>query len=190
VRLNDEGKGQIDGSKVVREVVHGGSDGKLCRPPMASPEPGRMIAFPPFQGFIRGMSVDRTGWCRMTAERASSHKSPAAVLGGRQTPLPAGQWKQNGRGNSRGNSRSATRRMELDQAVSGSLCFPLFRQLTSDSFRGRPENPMKLGLLAFLASNPEVSGGSYPKFGVAFRMSSSRCRGRLWPRPAVDLRRC
>src|SRR4029450_2428404 len=31
--------------------------GKLCRPPMASPEPGRMLAFPPFQGFIRGMSA-------------------------------------------------------------------------------------------------------------------------------------
>ena len=30
--------------------------GKLCRPPMASSEPGRMIAFAPFQGFIRGMS--------------------------------------------------------------------------------------------------------------------------------------
>ena len=28
--------------------------GKLCRPSMASPEPGRMIAFPPFQGFIPG----------------------------------------------------------------------------------------------------------------------------------------
>jgi|HubBroStandDraft_6_1064221.scaffolds.fasta_scaffold92101_2 hypothetical protein len=30
--------------------------GKLCRPPMASPEPGGMLAFAPFQGFIRGMS--------------------------------------------------------------------------------------------------------------------------------------
>jgi hypothetical protein len=31
--------------------------GKLRRPPMASPEPGRMLAFAPFQGFIRGMSL-------------------------------------------------------------------------------------------------------------------------------------
>src|SRR5262245_47562795 len=31
--------------------------GNLCRPPIASPEPGRMIAFPPFQGFIWGMSA-------------------------------------------------------------------------------------------------------------------------------------
>jgi hypothetical protein len=33
-----------------------GAPGKLHRPPMASPEPGRMLAFAPFQGFIRGMS--------------------------------------------------------------------------------------------------------------------------------------
>jgi hypothetical protein len=32
---------------------------KLCRPPKASPEPGRMIAFATFQGFIRGMSDGR-----------------------------------------------------------------------------------------------------------------------------------
>ena len=32
--------------------------GKLRRPPMASPEPGRMLAFAPFQGFIRGMSIE------------------------------------------------------------------------------------------------------------------------------------
>ena len=31
--------------------------GKPCRPPMASPEPGRMLAFAPFHGFIWGMSV-------------------------------------------------------------------------------------------------------------------------------------
>ena len=31
--------------------------GKLRRQPMASPEPDRMIAFAPLQGFIRGMSV-------------------------------------------------------------------------------------------------------------------------------------
>jgi hypothetical protein len=31
--------------------------GKLRRPPMASSEPGRMLAFAPFHGFIRGMSV-------------------------------------------------------------------------------------------------------------------------------------
>ena len=30
VRLNDEGKGQIDESNVVREVVHGGSAGKIA----------------------------------------------------------------------------------------------------------------------------------------------------------------
>jgi hypothetical protein len=28
VRLNDEGKGQIDGSDIVRDVGHGGSGGK------------------------------------------------------------------------------------------------------------------------------------------------------------------
>jgi hypothetical protein len=55
----DEGKGQIDGSKVVRRSCTVEATGKLCRPPMASPEPGRMIAFPPFQGFIRGMSDKR-----------------------------------------------------------------------------------------------------------------------------------
>jgi hypothetical protein len=31
--------------------------GKLCRPAMASPEHGRMLAFAPSQGFIWGMSV-------------------------------------------------------------------------------------------------------------------------------------
>ena len=30
---------------------------KLCRPTMASPEPGGMLRFLRFQGFIRGMSV-------------------------------------------------------------------------------------------------------------------------------------
>jgi FkbM family methyltransferase len=34
---------------------------KLRRPPMASPKPDRMLAFTPFQGFIRGMSVKRVG---------------------------------------------------------------------------------------------------------------------------------
>ena len=61
VRLNGEEKSQIDGSKVLREVVldsgRGESAGELCRPPTASPEPGGMLAFAPFQGFIRGMSV-------------------------------------------------------------------------------------------------------------------------------------
>ena len=33
-----------------------GAPGKRCRPTMASPRPGRMIGFAPFQGFIRGMS--------------------------------------------------------------------------------------------------------------------------------------
>ena len=32
-----------------------GAPGKLRGPPMASPEPGRMLAFAPFRGFIRGM---------------------------------------------------------------------------------------------------------------------------------------
>jgi hypothetical protein len=31
--------------------------GKLCRPPMAFPEPGRMLAFVLFQGGFLGMSV-------------------------------------------------------------------------------------------------------------------------------------
>jgi hypothetical protein len=31
-----------------------GAPRKLRRPPMASPEPSRMLAFAPFQGFIRG----------------------------------------------------------------------------------------------------------------------------------------
>ena len=35
-----------------------GAPGKRCRPTMASPRPGRMIGFAPFQGFIRGMSVE------------------------------------------------------------------------------------------------------------------------------------
>ena len=34
-----------------------GAPGKPHRPLMASPQPGRMIAFAPFQGVIRGMSV-------------------------------------------------------------------------------------------------------------------------------------
>jgi len=33
--------------------------GKLCRPTMAPPEPGRMLRFLRFQGVIRGMSVNR-----------------------------------------------------------------------------------------------------------------------------------
>ena len=33
--------------------------GKLCRPPMASPEPGGMLAFGTCHGFIRGMSVKK-----------------------------------------------------------------------------------------------------------------------------------
>ena len=33
-----------------------GAPRKLRGSPMAFPEPGRMIAFAPFQGFIRGMS--------------------------------------------------------------------------------------------------------------------------------------
>jgi len=47
-----------------------GAPGKLCRPPMASPEPGRMIAFASFQWLIWGMSdkdrnrIERM-WCRL-----------------------------------------------------------------------------------------------------------------------------
>jgi len=33
--------------------------GKLRGPPMASQEPGGMLALPPFQGFIWGMSGER-----------------------------------------------------------------------------------------------------------------------------------
>jgi hypothetical protein len=33
-----------------------GAPGKLRGPPMASWEPGRMLAFAPFEGFIREMS--------------------------------------------------------------------------------------------------------------------------------------
>src|SRR5918993_4285442 len=33
--------------------------GDLCRPPMASPESGRMLAFASLQGFIWGMSAQR-----------------------------------------------------------------------------------------------------------------------------------
>ena len=41
-----------------------GPPGKLCRPTMASPQPGRMIGFAPFQGFIRGMSAKYPPWWR------------------------------------------------------------------------------------------------------------------------------
>ena len=44
--------------KVVLEVVHGGKrQRKLCRPTMASSQPGRMLAFPSVQASIWGMSV-------------------------------------------------------------------------------------------------------------------------------------
>jgi hypothetical protein len=35
-----------------------GAPGKLRRSPMGSPEPCRMLPFPPLQGFVRGMSVN------------------------------------------------------------------------------------------------------------------------------------
>ena len=41
-----------------RAVDPAGLPGKLCGPTMASPELRRMLAFAPFQGFIRGMSVN------------------------------------------------------------------------------------------------------------------------------------
>ena len=37
--------------------------GKLRGPPMASREPGRMLAFAPFQGLIRGMSDEVSSSC-------------------------------------------------------------------------------------------------------------------------------
>ena len=49
-----------------------GAPGKLCRPPMASPEPGRMLAFAPFQGFIRGMSIK--------PKVGGSNPSPGTIL--------------------------------------------------------------------------------------------------------------
>lgn len=39
-------------------VKEAGTLGKWRRPPTASPEPDRMIAFAPFQGFIWAMSVN------------------------------------------------------------------------------------------------------------------------------------
>jgi hypothetical protein len=39
------------------EMDAAGAPGNLRRPTMASSEPGRMLAFAPFHGFIRGMSV-------------------------------------------------------------------------------------------------------------------------------------
>lgn len=56
VRPNDEGKDQIDGSTVVREVVDNGSRGEQGCPPMASPEPARLLGVALFQGDIQGMS--------------------------------------------------------------------------------------------------------------------------------------
>jgi hypothetical protein len=53
VRLNDEGKGQIDGS----DTFTAEAAGKLRRPSVASPEPSRMLTFFLFKKFIWGMSA-------------------------------------------------------------------------------------------------------------------------------------
>ena len=59
-----------------------GAPGKLRRPPMASPEPGRMLAFAPFQGFIRGMSgyIPLTLWRHMTNSMIMIFRRSSALL--------------------------------------------------------------------------------------------------------------
>jgi hypothetical protein len=57
VRLNDEEKRQIDEPDVVLDIATAEAPAKPHTPPMASPKPGRMLAFAPFQGVIRRMSV-------------------------------------------------------------------------------------------------------------------------------------
>jgi acyl carrier protein len=43
--------------RALKRASTAGPAGDLCRLSVASSEPARMIAFPPFQGFIWGMSV-------------------------------------------------------------------------------------------------------------------------------------
>ena len=59
-----------------------GAPRKLCRPPMTSPEPGRMLAFAPFQGFIRGMSgyIPLTLWRHMTNSMIMIFRRSSALL--------------------------------------------------------------------------------------------------------------
>ena len=56
VRLNDEGKGQSMDQTSFGRPCTAEAPGKLRRPPLASPESGRMLAFAPVQGFIWGVS--------------------------------------------------------------------------------------------------------------------------------------
>lgn len=46
----------MDGSDIFWTVDATGAPGKLHKPPLASPEPGRMLASAPFQRLIWGMS--------------------------------------------------------------------------------------------------------------------------------------
>lgn len=52
VRLNDEGKGQIDGTKLVLDGGRGGGVGKTATGRSWLPRDRRMLAFAPFLGFI------------------------------------------------------------------------------------------------------------------------------------------
>ena len=57
-------------------VDEAGPPGKRHRPSMASREPGRVLAFAPFQGFIRGMSVE---WLWQSIFSATSCLPPKSV---------------------------------------------------------------------------------------------------------------
>jgi hypothetical protein len=57
VRLNDEGKGKSMDQRAFWVVNANAAPKDLRRPLMASPEPGRMIAFASFHEFMWGMSV-------------------------------------------------------------------------------------------------------------------------------------
>ena len=56
-----------------------GAPRKLCRPPMTSPEPGRMLAFAPFQGFIRGMSGLHTSYSLAPYDQLDDNDIPPFV---------------------------------------------------------------------------------------------------------------
>ena len=79
VRLNDEGKSQMDGSGVVLEIRHGGSDGKIVSAAHGFPDPGRMLAFPPFQR--------ASGECQF---RSIATRSSRLVAIDRATPVGIG----------------------------------------------------------------------------------------------------
>ena len=74
-----------------------GAPGNCVGPLMASSEPGRMLAFAPFQGFIRGMSAKLTLRCHLNLNwrdirRSHSLLVPQASserLGPAQSHLPA-----------------------------------------------------------------------------------------------------